>query len=459
MSDDVYEAIAQASSGFVEAPAGCGKTEAIVRTVGRFCTGPQLILTHTHAGVAALRQRFREHHVAGSLYHVDTIAGWSWGWVRRYPRIAGYEGSVEFADWSAVYPAMVNLLQHNFVRKGILNSYNGIIVDEYQDCTLSMHALIVMLGALLSCRVLGDDLQGIFDFEDALVPWGNVRTDFGTNIGTLDTPHRWIKAGNEGLGRWLMAARPTFRQRSEPDFRNSPIERRTVSYRDLGRNLVRMTHHKQGRICVIGPKARALPGAVLTTLVNQKYRVLEPNELSHLRKLVIGLGQASAARRAQAALTFLTTAFGSVPQTDREFAGRILRGEQQRSRRDDRRSLCAVHERGTTPELLLDLLSYMEQADGVNLRLHESISALRCVLEDHVESGTPLPVLYAKEIARRKHQGRGRMFRCTGSTLLVKGLEFDHAVVLRGENWGNQRDLYVALTRGAQSATLIELTT
>lgn len=458
MSNEVYEAIAHASSGFVEAPAGCGKTEAIVRTVGRFCSGPQLVLTHTHAGVAALRQRFREHQVPGSLYHVDTIAGWSWGWVRRYPRMAEYEGSVEFADWSAVYPAMVNLLQRRFVRKGILNSYSGIIVDEYQDCTLAMHTLTVMLSTLLPCRVLGDDLQGIFDFEDALVPWSDVRTAFGTDLGTLDTPHRWIKAGNEDLGRWLLGVRPSVRQGNEPDFQSSPIEQRRVSYRDLGRNLIRMTHQRQGRICVIGPKARSLPAAVLTTLAKEKYRVLEPNELTALRKLIAGLNEGTAARRARAALTFLTTAFGSVPQADKDFVGKLLRGEQQRPRRDDRQALCAVHDRGTTPELLLDLLSYVEKVDGVNVRLHESISALRCVLEEHIESGTPLPVLYADEIARRKHQGRSRMFRCTGSTLLVKGLEFDHAVILRGENWGGHRDLYVALTRGAQSATLVELT-
>jgi len=45
--------------------------------------------------------------------------------------------------------------------------------------------------------------------------------------------------------------------------------------------------------------------------------------------------------------------------------------------------------------------------------------------------------------------------------LLVKGLEFDHAVILRDPNWqqswGNYRDLYVALSRGAKSATLIDL--
>jgi hypothetical protein len=85
MTEKVCKALARARSGFVEAPAGCGKTETIVHTVGRFCDGCQLVLTHTHAGVDALRQRFRHHSIKQSKYHIDTIAGWAWGWVRMYP--------------------------------------------------------------------------------------------------------------------------------------------------------------------------------------------------------------------------------------------------------------------------------------------------------------------------------------------------------------------------------------
>jgi hypothetical protein len=165
MSDAVYQAIASARSGFVEAAAGCGKTEAIVRTVGTFCGGCQLILTHTHAGVDALRQRFRTLRVARAKYHVDTIAGWAWGWVRMYPSNASYRGPTDIAEWADVYAAMCNLLHKDFVRDGILNSYSGVIVDEYQDCTASMHAVISELKKLLPCRVLGDDLQGIFGFS------------------------------------------------------------------------------------------------------------------------------------------------------------------------------------------------------------------------------------------------------------------------------------------------------
>ena len=462
MSEDVYRALGQASSGFVEAPAGCGKTEAIVRTVNGFCDGTQLVLTHTHAGVDALRHRFRAYQVPSTMYHIDTIAGWSWNWVRRYPQTARYDGSTDLADWNKIYSAMRDLLQHDFIKKGVLNSYAGIIVDEYQDCTVQMHQLIIRLRELLPCRILGDDLQGIFDFNDPLVDWSDVKNAFGSNLGILGTPHRWINADNEALGRWLLDTRSIFRQDQEPEYRGSPIERRSVSYQNLSQQLIHLTYEKEGRICVIGPKARALSAGVQTALVKRKYRVLEPNELSELRKLIVPLAKGSRNQKARAAMNFLTTSYGGINTSEKTFINKLLRGQNQRVRRDDRQRLYEAHADGATPQLLLDLLTYIEQLSGISIKLYESLSALRCILEEHINSDVALPSLYADEIARRKYQRRNKAFRCIGSTLLVKGLEFDHVVILRDHNWlsnwGNHKDLYVALTRGTKTTTLMELT-
>ena len=462
MSDEVFRAIAAAASGFVEAPAGCGKTEAIVRTVGGYCADPQLVLTHTHAGVDALRQRFRDHRVPAAHYHVDTIAGWAWGWVRKYPANAGYCVSADFVDWNTVYAGMIGLLKKKFVRQGVVNSYAGVIVDEYQDCTVPMHQLILGLKELLPCRVLGDDLQGVFGFrEDPLVAWLTVQKDFASSLGQLRTPYRWMRAGNSRLGKWLLGTRDTFRAQREPDYRASPVHRRSVAFPRLGGELLRLTEEKEGRICVVGPKARSVHSGMETMLVKRGYRVLEANDLTALRRLMVALGDQSSARRSDGAMTFLSGVYGGLPAADKKFVEKLLHGRQQNPRRDDRRRLCTAHTAGTTPELLLDLLKYIEGLDRVPCKRQESVSALKCILEEHIESGTGLVSLYAAEIARRKYQSRSNVYRCIGSTLLVKGLEFDHAVILRDSNWqrswGNHRDLYVALTRGSRSTTLLEL--
>lgn len=281
--------------------------------------------------------------------------------------------------------------------------------------------------------------------------------EFTTDLGVLTTPHRWIRAGNRPLGEWLLATRATFRQNREPDFYQSPIEYKTIQYRELGSELNTITNQKTGRICVIGPKTRRLPANIETTLVNRSYRVLEPNELSALRKLIRPLSEGSSRQKATAARRFLGAAFGSVSVNDYSFIENILKNENQRPRRRDRKTLCENHTDGTTPRLLFDLLEYVENLDRVNCKLRESVSALKCILEEHIDKGTDLKSLYADEISKRKYQSRNSILRCIGSTLLVKGLEFDHVVILRGQNWGNTKDLYVALTRGSKSVTLLEL--
>jgi AAA domain len=463
MSDAVCKAIASASSGFVEAPAGCGKTETIVQTVGRFCDGRQLVLTHTNAGVDALRQRLRVHSISQSKYHVDTIAGWSWGWVRMYPANSVYSDSTKIADWSNVYSAMCTLLQREFVRQGVINSYNGIIVDEYQDCTIDMHRLIVALKDLLPCRVLGDDLQGIFGFRDEkLVDWSDVRSDFGNDLGSLVTPHRWIKAGNKRLGEWLLTSRAYFRASREPSYRGSPIEHLSMNHRDLSKNLIGMVRSKEGRICVIGHKARPLPAGIETSLVNQKFRILEPNDLSVLQSLVVAICDEKPAAKPRKAMAFFKRVFGGLGPDDQRFLQNILSKKRARATRKDRKVLYGKHQEGVTPGLLLDLLDYVANAKDVSCKLRESASALRCILEGHLETDASIEALYADEVSRRKCHSRSKVYRCVGSTLLVKGLEFDHAIILRNADWngdwGTHKDVYVALSRGAKSTTLVDLT-
>ena len=469
MSEDVYEALAEASSGFVESPAGCGKTEAIVRAVGKYCEGRQLVLTHTHAGVDALRRRFQKLEVPASRYHVDTIAGWSWGWVRKYPDNAGYGGSTEFPEWSDVYPAMSRLLRKSFASRGVLNSYAGVIVDEYQDCTVSMHELIVGLKDLLPCRVLGDDLQGIFDFrekndgeEDKLVSWSAVKRDFGNDLGSLNTPYRWINARNEPLGEWLLEMRSVFRGDDEPDYGDSPsVDVISVTYDDLQKKLYDISNKKKGRICVIGPKSRSLSPSTTTVLANLNYRILEPQDLRDLREFIVKLPEEPTGQEgAETAMEFLSKAHGGLSE-EKGFMEKFLKGQPQKPRLPNKKTLCEIHGEKPFFQRLLAVVEYLEKRESVTCKLRESVSALKCILEEHVESGANLESLYADEIAKRKHRSRDKAYRCVGSTLLVKGLEFDHAVVIRNvgwqkKNWGTYRDLYVALTRGCKSVTLIE---
>jgi DNA helicase-2/ATP-dependent DNA helicase PcrA len=59
---------------------------------------------------------------------------------------------------------------------------------------------------------------------------------------------------------------------------------------------------------------------------------------------------------------------------------------------------------------------------------------------------------------KRRHSGRSIPNKAVGSTLLLKGLEADHTLLLDADNPGRSRmtkeHLYVALSRGAKSVTV-----
>jgi DNA helicase-2/ATP-dependent DNA helicase PcrA len=59
---------------------------------------------------------------------------------------------------------------------------------------------------------------------------------------------------------------------------------------------------------------------------------------------------------------------------------------------------------------------------------------------------------HVRDVTRRI--GRREDRRTVSRTLLVKGLEYDHAIVLKADEL-NAKNLYVAMTRGRSSITVI----
>ena len=58
---------------------------------------------------------------------------------------------------------------------------------------------------------------------------------------------------------------------------------------------------------------------------------------------------------------------------------------------------------------------------------------------------------------RARRDGRNLEHRVVSRTLLIKGLEFDHAIVLNADEL-DEKNLYVALTRGSKTLTILTAT-
>jgi hypothetical protein len=136
--------------------------------------------------------------------------------------------------------------------------------------------------------------------------------------------------------------------------------------------------------------------------VNQKFRVLEPNDLSVLQDLVRAICDGEAAKTPKAVMAFFKRVFGALGPDDKQFFQRLLSNKRQRVLRADKRALCEKHGEGVTPRLLFDLLEYIRKNPDIPCKLRESVSALQCILEAHLETGAGIKALYADEIARRE---------------------------------------------------------
>ena len=107
--------------------------------------------------------------------------------------------------------AVEELRRNDPLRQRLATRVRHVIVDEYQDCSLRQHALMSWAAQVLPTCVLGDPMQAIFGFgSDGLASWTEVCAYFPV-AGELTTPWRWINAGAEPLGRWLLEVRAKLR--------------------------------------------------------------------------------------------------------------------------------------------------------------------------------------------------------------------------------------------------------
>ena len=190
------------------APAGYGKTEEIAEAV-HACDGNQLILTHTRAGVAALRDRMKRKKVCPDKYEIDTIASFCLKWCKAYPSTAQVQipKKMNEINYQDIYKGTGKVFSHYWAKLVLEQTYAGIFVDEYQDCTESQHEVFMMLENLIPIRIFGDPLQGIFYWvkDDKIVNWNS----FSFKVITpLTTPWRWEKTNKE-LGKLLDNLRRT----------------------------------------------------------------------------------------------------------------------------------------------------------------------------------------------------------------------------------------------------------
>ena len=448
--DEIVQILATASKPVcIEAEAGCGKTTTIALAVKR-CEGKQLILTHTNAGVAALRAKLRKEDVKESQYRVDTIDGWIYKYVSAFREISGLVQAFpkDSNGWSAVRDGANTLFEQDFIGDILQSTYTGVFVDEYQDCNLKQHEIILKICRYLPVRVLGDPLQAIFDFNEPTVDWNkHVSARYQPLLG-LDFPYRWRQPdANSTLGDSIGKIRRKLEAGESVNLQDYCPEIKWLEWSEQREEQVCLSADKDyPKEQVVGIHA-SRKGEFLdhetAKGLNGKYQCLETMDCFSLRNRAKYLD-------------------GCVKKADircmewnlKEFLKEGVCCEQSLSQLD---ALNELEKNGIYA--LPNLLDFVCQNFAVYRRelfeeMAKTISKYRTGNSETLEGAA----WEVRTDTRRNGRKIGEREKIISRLLLIKGLEFHNAIILNADRLENARQFYVAITRGSKSLIVLSKT-
>lgn len=117
-------------------------------------------LTHTHAGVAALKNALKEQQIDKKHYEIEIITSYAQKYVKAYC-LETLPNITDKNYWMFILEKAEKIFNNTHIKDVIKKIYSQLFVDEYQDCTLSQHKVILAISESIPTNILGDPLQGI----------------------------------------------------------------------------------------------------------------------------------------------------------------------------------------------------------------------------------------------------------------------------------------------------------
>jgi hypothetical protein len=460
------EAVLDSDRGLIVAPAGCGKTHLITETLNVASNKPYLVLTHTTAGVAALKQRLKRLRVPNHNFVIATIDGWARRITTMFPASCSVVAPLD--NPRNFYPELrrnvTSYMSSGHIAEVIQSSYSRLLVDEYQDCDADQHKLICSLSEYLPTIVFGDPMQCIFNIGGPMPSWINdVQARFPI-ISQLNTPWRWINAGTPILGQWILNSRDLLLQGASIDLLSCPQYvhwirltgnfRTDSQYQIQAQYQLRNDNGASDSLLVIGDSRNPRSRHAFASS-SRGIDVVEPVDLSDITAIASEIDNSSGIDLASHVLTSVATMMTGIGKASlMQRMTSILAGRNLTPATAVELSVKSVIEQGDKNSIV-NLLSCLELSSDTRVFRRGAFSVLKDAASLSV-SDPSKTMRQAVEVIReqRRHQGDRRIpTRAIGSTLLLKGLEADHALILDAGAM-NANNLYVALSRGAKSVTV-----
>jgi hypothetical protein len=445
----------------VTLPAGTGKTELIAAVVSEVSKqdGTALVLTHTHAGVDALRRRMRKFGVAKDRVVVRTIDAWCFDLIRHFPQLAGLEvpEAPVWADSCAYHQAAARAVGTHAVRRMLSVSYQVVLVDEYQDCLIDQHNVILGVARAVPTAVFGDPLQGLFDFgTNRPVQWGSDVLAAFPDMAVDYRPWRW-QHDNSELGDWLLSIREALQTGQPVDLVGAPVKWVQADGLQTQNSVCFGAPIDDGSVAALG---RFRPDCVtVASRLQGTYAVMEALDEKATSTFCALVDHSGPPALASGVVQFaVNCATGVAVHLPAALRTRLASSKPIGTRKPELQATFDAVNRilsSPSPGTVRAALQTITRLPGVTVYCREAWREALAALQ-HATLDPRLSVVEALAKVRNHARTTGRRSepRIVTRPLLAKGLEYKHVVLLDADQY-TAVELYVALTRGSKSVTVI----
>lgn len=453
----MYKSFVNHPKSIIIAPAGFGKTHTIAMSLNH-TEGQQLILTHTNAGVASIKTKLRTVS-ENTSYNVETISGFAQKYVHAFINSDNIPDQESSGYFPFIIEQAVILFKIRLIRKIIAANYSGLFVDEYQDCTQSQHNLINALSEIIPTHILGDPLQGIFDFNDEeLVDFE--RDLFNYHItGTLDTPWRW-KNTNEQLGEDLKLIRQKLEQGAKINLSETQsVEKYKVNevdiytYGKLYNSKLWSIIRNESSLLLIYPQSHNLYGRlkIIKTFGNilNLVEAMDGAEFYKFSKMI----DSTTADTIYTTLHSLSESLFSKSAVNNWFGTKALKNKRAPGDKkiiDQIKSFIEELQKSISFNQISQVLKLISELPKNKCYRKELFKDLRKAVDNARLHQETVYESMVKIRNTKRHIGKSIQGKSIGTTLLTKGLEFDTVVILDAQKLDCPKNFYVAVTRATK---------
>lgn len=481
--DEAIRQFVGCDRALLTAPAGHGKTHVLtdcVRIEHELGRKP-LLLTHTHAGIASIKEKMKSKDIPSNWVHIETIMGFAQRFVLSYSKHTELPTIEDKSYFLTIITKATSLFERPLLRKVLSCSYDSLYVDEFQDCSKQQYVFIDKLSNILPIHLLGDELQGIYDFED-LVSFNSDLLNF-QKFNFLTIPWRWQNTSNcAELGQKIYEIRKKIEEQGELELMNYQCESIIIKqikeekdvdfYLGVAPNIAKI---QADSVLMVIPN-KASDGHIIST--SERADILLKLDYSHNFKFLDAIDEkkyygcskeiddvmyhSSRIRKRYKKICDILDklTFNSSAYTKWIDDSHIIHKKEPDSARS--RKLSEIYNafwENPSHQELYELISIFRNELRCKIKRPGLYHSVMKALKDADSSS--VTAVYDNMVRQKnivRQTGRKISGRCFGTTLLTKGLEFDNVIILNAQDL-DKKNFYVAISRACKKLVIFTRST